>query len=91
MSETKRPGRPPIRVMPPRIPDTTGECRPCADVEGPAPPGRPPFNALRIREGAAMTLRFIVACILREPIELADRDGVAVGRDQVPVGEEAPA
>ena len=49
MSETKRPGRPPIRVMPPRIPDTTGERRPSADVEGPAPPGRPAFNALRIR------------------------------------------
>ncbi len=33
-----------------------------------------------------MTLWFIVVRILRELI-----DGVVVGRDQVPVGEEAPA
>ena len=38
-----------------------------------------------------MTLRFIVARILRELIELTERDGVVVGLDQVPVGEEAPA
>ena len=38
-----------------------------------------------------MTLRFIVARILRELVELAERDGVVVGRDQVPVGEKAPA
>ena len=38
-----------------------------------------------------MTLRFIVARILRELIELSERDGVVVGGDQVPVGEEVPA
>ena len=38
-----------------------------------------------------MTLRFIGARILRELIELAERDGVVVGPDQAPVGEEAPA
>ena len=38
-----------------------------------------------------MTLRFIVARILRELIELAERDGIVVGLDQVLVGEEAPA
>ena len=38
-----------------------------------------------------MTLRFIVARILRELIELAERDDIVAGRDRVPVGEEAPA
>ena len=38
-----------------------------------------------------MTLRFIVTRILRELIDLAEHDGVVVGRDQVSVGEEAPA
>ncbi len=38
-----------------------------------------------------MTLRFIVTRILWELIDLAERDGVVVARDQVSVGEEAPA
>ena len=38
-----------------------------------------------------MTLRFIVTRILRELIDLAERDGVVVTRDQVSVGEKAPA
>ena len=33
-----------------------------------APPGRPAFNAMRIHEGAAMTLRFIVAVRDRVPV-----------------------
>ena len=33
-----------------------------------APPGRPAFNAIRIHEGAAMTLRFIVAVRNRVPV-----------------------
>ena len=37
------------------------------------------------------SLRFIVTRILRELIELAELGGVVVDRDQVPVGEEAPA
>ena len=56
-----------------------------------APPGPAGVQRDADPEGAAMTLRFIVARILRELIELAERAGVVVGRDQVPVGEEAPA
>ena len=48
----------------------------CADIEGPFPPDRPSFNALRIRR-ATMTLCFIVGRILRELIELAKRDADA--------------
>lgn len=37
------------------------------------------------------SLRFIVTRILRKFIELAELGGVVVDRDQVSVGEEAPA
>ena len=64
---------------------------PSRTSRGPAPPAATAVQCAADPEGAAMTLRFIVARILRELIELSERDGVVVGRDQVPVGEEVPA
>ena len=63
--------------LPASCPDCGGDVLARADLEVPEPPGRPPFNALRIRRTETMTLRFIVARILRELIELAERDAAA--------------
>ena len=78
-------------ALPATCPDCGADVLAHADIEGPGAAGPAAVQRDAALEGAAMTLRFIVARILRELIELAERDGIVVGRDQVLVGEEAPA
>ena len=77
--------------LPATCPDCGAAILAHADIEGPGDAGPAGVQRDANPEGVAMTLRFIVTHILGELIELAERDGVVVGRDQVPVGEEAPA
>ena len=77
--------------LPATCPDCWADVLAHADIESPGAAGPAGVQRDAAPEGAAMTLRFIVARILRELIELAERDGVVVGLVQVSVGEEAPA
>ena len=72
-------------------PDCGADILARADIEGSGTAAATAVQRAADPEGAAMTLRFIVARILRELIEQAERDGVVAVRDRVPVGEEAPA
>ena len=60
--------------LPARCPDCGADVLARADIEGPGTQHRLGFDAPRVREGEAVTSRFIVGRILRELIELAERD-----------------